>query len=82
MLINEFPDQGHAELVYLGLGPRLRGQGLSATVLRHALREVGGRRCRDVTCAVDEQNAPARALYLAHAFVPFAQRVALVRPLT
>lgn len=79
-LVNEFPDQGHAELVYLGLGPELRGRRLSSTVLRTALRPLEDRSCRDVTCAVDERNAPARALYLSHAFIPFAQRVALVRP--
>ncbi len=80
-LINEFPEQKHAELVYLGLGPGLRGLGMSGPLLRHALRPLAKRRCRDVTCAVDERNAPALALYARHGFRAFARRVALVKPL-
>lgn len=82
VLINEFPEQGHSELVYLGLGPELRGHGLGGVALRRGMRALRECACRDVTCAVDERNSPAMALYRAHGFVPFAQRVALVRPLS
>jgi len=81
MLMSTFPDQGHAELVYLGLGPALRGMGIGRRMLRQGLIALGARRCRDVTCAVDTRNAPARRLYEAHGFRAFSERVALVKPL-
>jgi ribosomal protein S18 acetylase RimI-like enzyme len=81
LLLTTFPDQGHAELVYLGLGPEVRGLGLGGRLLRHGLRALTRRRCRDLTCAVDTRNAPARRLYEAHGFSAFSERVALVRKL-
>ncbi len=79
MLINPFRGQGHSELVYLGLGPDLRGIGLGARLLRHGLRAVGRTSCRDMTCAVDSRNAPARRIYENHGFRGFSERIALVR---
>ncbi len=68
------------ELVYMGLGPRLRGRGLGARALRAAL--LGARRLPldQVSCAVDLSNEPARALYARLGFTEFARRVAFVRP--
>lgn len=80
VLVNEFPAQRHAELVYIGLGPALRGRGLGEKLVRRALRALGSRRCRELTCAVDERNAPALVIYERLGFETFASRVALVKP--
>lgn len=82
MLFNVCPGQGHAELVYLGLGPGLRGKGLGARLMRLGLDNVAAMSPEPaVTCAVDNRNAPARRLYGQLGFEPFAQRLALVKRL-
>ncbi len=80
LLLNPCPSQGHTELVYLGLGPRLRGKQLGVRLLRSGLSALSRRSHRTVLCAVDERNAPARQLYEREGFRPFARRTALVRP--
>ena len=81
LLLNQCPDQDHCELVYLGLGPELRGLGLGRRLLHMGLGAIGRRPHRVVTCAVDARNAPARRLYESEGFAPIASRSAYVRPL-
>lgn len=80
LLLNPCPAQGHTELVYLGLGPRLRGKRLGVKLLRFGLKALARRAHRTVLCAVDERNAPARRVYENEGFQEFARRTALVRP--
>ena len=68
------------ELVYMGLGPRLRGKGLATLSLRTALARAQRMPLDDVSCAVDLDNEPARAVYAKLGFAEFARRVAFVRP--
>jgi ribosomal protein S18 acetylase RimI-like enzyme len=93
MLFSVSPEQGTVELVYLGLAPELRGQGLSGPILRRGLAQlydtalsprvvghhpnVAGR--GGVTCAVDARNEPAVRLYRRSGFQKTAVRVPLVR---
>jgi ribosomal protein S18 acetylase RimI-like enzyme len=83
LLLNPCPDQQSIELVYLGLSPELRNQGLGSRVLRHglatALAHRLGRNAEEVTCAVDTRNTPAMALYERFGFTSFAQRIAFVK---
>lgn len=83
LLLNPCPDQQSLELVYLGLSPALRNQGLGSRVLRQGLAAAMahrlGRYAEEVTCAVDTRNAPAIALYQRFGFASFAQRVAFVK---
>lgn len=81
MLLNLCPDQSSAELVYLGLSPRLRGRGLGARLLNMGLAHLEGSGATHVACAVDLRNAPALALYRRAGFASFARRVGLVRRL-
>lgn len=82
MLFNVCPGQGHTELVYLGIGPGLRGKGLGARLMRYGLDRVASIAQEPaVTCAVDHRNAPARRLYASLGFQEFARRVAMVKPL-
>lgn len=80
VLLNPCPDLQTVELVYLGLGPLLRGKGVGRRLLT-----MGISRARTlhpgwaVTCAVDERNVPALRLYDALGFRSFGRRVAMVR---
>lgn len=80
VLLSPSPEMRSLELVYMGLGPRLRGRGLGAIALRVALRWAQGLSLDQVSCAVDLSNEPARALYARLGFSEFARRVAFVLP--
>ena len=83
MLLSKCADQRSVELVYLGLSPAVRGQGLSTALLGMGMRTVAERVPRSgydwLVCAVDRQNTPAAALYRKSGFRPCGERVALVR---
>jgi ribosomal protein S18 acetylase RimI-like enzyme len=69
------------ELVYLGLAPSVRGQGLGRLLMQRVLA-IGARRHFDVaTLAVDAANAPAMRLYRRCGYASVAQRVAMIRKL-
>lgn len=79
ILLNPSNDGRSIELVYLGLAPEVRGRGLGSRLLDHGLAAIAARRERRVTLAVDEDNAPALALYRGAGFRRVLRRVALVR---
>lgn len=82
LLLSAVPAQDHTELVYLGLGPELRGRGMGSLALRHGLAALAGRPHRTVLCAVDARNVAARRLYERTGFQEFSRRTAMVRALT
>ncbi|MEL6330799.1 MAG: GNAT family N-acetyltransferase [Planctomycetota bacterium] len=82
MLLNHVPKQQSAELVYLGLSPRLRGRGLGAKLLAMGIERVQRYPIEEIACAVDARNTPAQALYGRFGFTVFAERVAFVLPLS
>jgi len=82
LLLSPCPDQGHTELVYLGVAPELRGVGVAGRLLRMGLGTLAERRQRTVTCAVDARNDPAMRLYTRHGFERFGERLAFVRGLS
>lgn len=81
MLLNRVPEQDAVELVYIGLGPELRGMGVAGLLLDEAARYAASVRAGRLTCAVDRANAPALRLYASRRFEPFASRAAYVRSL-
>ncbi|MCC6952463.1 MAG: GNAT family N-acetyltransferase [Phycisphaerales bacterium] len=82
VLLNRCPEHRTVELVYLGLGPELRGKGLSKPLLSMGIaRARQGNPSWSVTCAVDERNAAAIRLYESLGFEPYGRRRALVRDL-
>ena len=88
LLLGCLPEQRCYELVYIGLGPALRGMGLGETLLRHAIgvlatriRQSQARAGWSLTCAVDTANDPAVRLYRRLDFTSFDRRVACVRAL-
>jgi ribosomal protein S18 acetylase RimI-like enzyme len=63
LLLADHPEQGHSELVYMGLVPTARGNGWGREITRHAqwlARRLGRRR---LVLAVDESNLPAIRVY-------------------
>lgn len=89
MLFNMLPELESAELVYLGLAPEARGNGLGRAALRLGLRTLYGLErsprvvgAGGVTCAVDTRNSPALRLYQAVGFEQTAVRIPVVRGLS
>jgi ribosomal protein S18 acetylase RimI-like enzyme len=86
VLLTRTMDQDSVELVYLGLGPRLRGLGLGKTLLRYGIARIQDeargngayRGVKTLTCAVDQRNAPALNVYHALGYAEHAVRVAFV----
>lgn len=79
VLLSPCPDQDSVELVYMGLGPALRGRGLASGLLARAIDRSQRTRLAHVICAVDEKNEPARALYARLGFSAYAHRIAFVQ---
>jgi len=79
-LVSPIPENGSAELVYIGLSPEARGKGVGLVLLRRAIAQLRQRRIGRLVCAVDHRNAPARKLYTGLGFRVFSARSAWVRP--
>lgn len=79
LLLNPTPTNRSIELVYLGLIPAARGQGLATRLLQYGLTLIAGRDEHVVTLAVDERNAPALRLYRREGFRPMLRRIAYIR---
>jgi ribosomal protein S18 acetylase RimI-like enzyme len=69
------------ELVYLGLTPEHRGQGLADLMMSHALHAVRLRGCAFLSLAVDSRNLPALKLYYCHGMQRVCSKLALLRDL-
>jgi ribosomal-protein-alanine N-acetyltransferase len=69
------------ELVYLGLSPDVRGQGVGDWLMKLALWRVASDRRGRLSLAVDSANAPALALYYRHGMKQIGTRTALLRDL-
>lgn len=78
MLLNEVPHRQALELVYLGVSPAFRGQGLARKLLRHAVGLTSQRNKNLLMLAVDRANEPALALYREHRFVETGCKFAMI----
>jgi len=79
-LVSLIPENGSAELVYIGMTPSGRGRGLGRALLEHAIAELHQRRVERLVCAVDQRNEPAVGLYKSLDFQVFSSRSAWVHP--
>lgn len=68
LLVNEHPERELWEIVYLGVVPEARGQGLGAHMVQLAVAEAR-RAQRSVVLAVDVRNLAARRIYERLGFV-------------
>ncbi len=74
LLLTDYPDTGHWELVYMGLVPEVRGQRLGIEVVRyaqHLARQAGRDR---LILAVDAENKPAFDMYVQAGFEVWDRR--------
>lgn len=78
MLLNGVAHRQALELVYLGLAPAWRGQGLARRLLVHGLDLAAQRGFADMLLAVDQDNAPAMRLYQNLGFEPEIRKHALI----
>lgn len=81
MLLSRCEDQGSVELVYLGLGPKLRGRGLGSELMSLGVRVSANTGLGELACAVDTRNTPALRVYRQAGFTQFGVRRAMVKPL-
>jgi GNAT superfamily N-acetyltransferase len=70
ILVNDRPMEEAAEVVYLGVRPEHRGQGLAGRLIGHAAQDAWRRGVRRLQLAVDARNAPARRAYERMGFRP------------
>jgi ribosomal protein S18 acetylase RimI-like enzyme len=82
VLVNVHPDVAHAEIVYLGVVPEVRGRGYGLDLTRQAqwlARQAG---CEQTVLAVDAANDPAIRTYIAAGFREFDRKTVWIRALT
>jgi ribosomal-protein-alanine N-acetyltransferase len=65
---------GEAEILSVAIAPKQRGRGLSRPLFDLNLRRLAGLGARTVFLEVDENNAPARALYRRAGFADVGRR--------
>jgi len=65
---------GEAEILSVAIAPKQRGRGFARPLLDLNLRRLAGLGARTVFLEVDENNAPARALYRRAGFADVGRR--------
>jgi len=81
ILVNGSASPRVAEVVYVGVVPGFRGQGVGRAMLDHAASEARREKNCAMTLAVDSRNAPALGLYASAGFTRVFSRVAYTSPL-
>jgi ribosomal protein S18 acetylase RimI-like enzyme len=81
LLLCRVPRSDTAELVYLGLVPPARRQGISDRLMQQALWAARQMNLARLTLAVDAQNGPALSLYYRHGMQRFGGKSAMMRDL-
>lgn len=78
MLLNPSVQGDAIELVYLGLCPAFRGQGLARKLLERGISDAAERGIGEILLAVDVINTPAMQLYRQMKFQATTRRVAMM----
>lgn len=81
MLLNASPSHRALEVVYFGLSPSHRGQGIGQLLLEYGLSKAQERDLNQIILAVDEANGPALRLYRRLGFIGHTRKVAMLRQL-
>lgn len=74
LMLTRGADEEEAELAYLGVVPRFRGQGLGRQLVSHARTVAALGRAKALTVSVDHRNSAALKLYAHHGFVQTMRR--------
>lgn len=81
LLVNLHPEVNHAEIVYLGLVPEVRGRGWGLELARQAQWQAELAECDQAVLAVDAANHPAIRMYAAAGFVQWDRRATWIKSL-
>ncbi len=79
LLLTDYPDTGHWELVYMGLVPDVRGRGFGVEVVRHAQRLTQQAGRDRLILAVDADNVPAIDVYAQAGFTVWDRRCVFLK---
>ncbi len=83
ILVNDRPDERAREIIYLGVIPEARRDGLARVLLQQALREAAQQGLDCVLTSADAANLPAVTLYSRAGFSPVSRRsIYLRRPMS
>ena len=74
LLMTPYPQQRHAEIIYMGVVPQARGRRLGLAIARHAQWLARRAKMKQLLLAVDAQNVPALAAYGDAGFTEFDRR--------
>jgi ribosomal protein S18 acetylase RimI-like enzyme len=74
LLLADHVEQGHWELMYMGLTPSARGRGWGLQMTRYAQWLARNAGCRAIIAAVDRANGPAIATYARAGFMEWERR--------
>lgn len=80
LLLNEHRASRQIELTYMGVVPAHRGAGIGLQAVAAAQRVAKNQQAERLVLAVDDRNGPARAVYRAAGFRPWASRTVFIRP--
>jgi ribosomal protein S18 acetylase RimI-like enzyme len=81
ILLSSLPANQTMELVYLGVVPSARGQGIGKFLFRHALALTSRSQFGRLNFAVDAGNRPALNLYYQHGMQRIGSKIAMLRDL-
>jgi ribosomal protein S18 acetylase RimI-like enzyme len=81
IIVADYPHMAQWELVYLGVHPRSRGQGLGEQMVLWLQHQALIQNVERIILAVDAANHPALAIYRDCGFVEFDRRLALAMKL-
>jgi len=79
LILTDHPEGGNWELVYMGLVPEARGNGLGRQILDFAMWQAGLGGAERLVLAVDEANQYAREMYERAGFVAWDYRTVYAR---
>lgn len=79
LLLTPYQETRQIELIYMGVVPQARGQGIGAALLQHAQTLAIEWRAKRLLLAVDAANIPARTLYHRAGFREWSQRSVYIR---
>ncbi len=82
LILADHPKHGNCELVYMGVAPECRGQGLGLTLAKWAQWTARRLDRRRLVLAVDSANRPAHDLYAAAGFRGWDRRQVFIKVLS
>ena len=79
LITADYPQHNTRELIYMGLAPAARRQGLGTTIIRHALWLTAQAGQQRLVLAVDAANEPALRMYAAAGFQAWDRKSVFIR---